>query len=516
MSNTKTIARNTGWFGLENVISNVITLFTSIAIARTLGPTKMAYIQYVAWIAWVVSTLGALGIPATTQKYMAEFLGMGDRGTARHIFFRTLLLQTGLATLATIGLVFWVLGDANAEYKLASVLVVLSIWPLTINSIPAQANVAMEEMARNLPASVISILFFFVSIAATLIFKWGVVGVGASMLLTRTIDFLIRFVPTLKHVLSWEKTYVQPPGLRERMISFSWQSVTSMLVAMVVWDRSEFVLLKHFCADINQIAFYSVAFNMADRLLITSSVFGAASGATIYAQYGRDKSRLASMTASSFRYLALSSIPVHFISCALAFPALLLLYGHKYEGAAMVVTLAPLLCMPKAFIGPVQYLLQSVERQSYIIFATIIAGALDIGVAWCLVRHHGAVGACIGSGVGQITAVGMMWAIGIYLYQLKLPWAQVAKITFCSLLAALTAHCVALRFPPLWAVLLGGTASVSVLLGLFYALRVLEPEDQDRFNILTGMLPKSLAGPADKIVSILIRPGLAGATPTNV
>ena len=233
MSNTKTIARNTGWYGLESVISNVVTLFTSIAIARTLGPTKMAYIQYVAWIAWVISTLGALGIPATTQKYMAEFLGMGDRGTARHIFFRTLLLQTGLATLVTIGLVFWVLGDANADYKLASVLVVLSIWPLTINSIPAQANVAMEEMARNLPASVISILFFFVSIAATLVFKWGVVGVGASMLMTRTIDFLIRFIPTLKHILSWEKAYVHPPGLRERMISFSWQSVTSMLLARI-------------------------------------------------------------------------------------------------------------------------------------------------------------------------------------------------------------------------------------------------------------------------------------------
>lgn len=516
MSNTKTIARNTGWFGLENVISNVVTLFTSIAIARTLGPSKMGYIIYVAWIASVVSTLGALGIPATTQKYMAEFLGMGDRGTARHIFIRTLLLQIGLATLATIGIVYWVLGDANKGYKLASVLVALSIWPQMINSVPAQANVAMEEMSRNLPASVISILFFFFSIAATVIFKWGIVGVGASMFFTRTLDFLIRLVPALKHILSWEKAHVHPPGLRERMVSFSWQSVASMIAALVVWDRSEFMLLKRFCADINQIAYYSVAFSMAERLLITSTVFGAASGATIYAQYGRDKSRLASMTASSFRYLALSSIPVHFISAALAFPALLLLYGHKYEGAAMVVTLAPLLCMPKAFIGPVQYLLQSVERQSYIIFATIIAGILDLGVAWYLIPRHGAVGACIGSGVGQITAVGMMWAVGIHLYHLKLPWLQVAKITFSSLAAAMTAHYIAMHLSPLRAILLGGSASLTVLFGLFYLLRVLEPEDHDRFNILTGMLPKSLAGPAEKVLSILIRPGFAGVAPTNV
>src|ERR1700744_897540 len=107
MSNTKTIARNSGWYGLETAINFVVTLFTSIAIARTLGPTKMGYIIYVIWISSVVSSLGAIGIPATTRKYMAEFLGGGDRGTARFIYTRTLLLQVTMATLVTAGLLFW-------------------------------------------------------------------------------------------------------------------------------------------------------------------------------------------------------------------------------------------------------------------------------------------------------------------------------------------------------------------------------------------------------------------------
>jgi O-antigen/teichoic acid export membrane protein len=516
MSNTKTIARNTGWYGLENVISAVVTLCTSIAIARTLGPSKMGYIIYVAWIASVVGSLGGLGIPATTQKYMAEFLGMGDQGTARHIYVRTLLLQMGLATLATGGIIFWVLGDANAEYKLASVLVVLSIWPLMVNFISAQANVAAEEMSKNLPASVISILVFFVAIVATVVFKWGVIGVGASILLTRLVDFLVRLFPTMKRILAWDKAYVHPPGLRERMIAFSWQSVASMIVAMIVWDRSEFFLLKHLCADIRQVAYYSVAFSMAERLLITSAVFGSATGATIFAQYGRDKSKLPAITASTFRYLALTSIPVHVIASALAFPALLLLYGNQYNGAAMVVTLAPLLCMPKAFIGPVQNLLQSAERQSYVILATVLAGIVDIGVAWYFIPLHGAVGACIGSGAAQVTAVGMMWAIGIHLYGVKLPWLQVAKITFASVLASLTAHYIALRLAPLWAILCGGSASLIVLFGLFYVMHVLEPEDRARFSILTAMLPKPIAVPVDKILSLMIHPGFSDVSPTKV
>ena len=516
MSNTKTIAKNTGWYGLESAISFVVTLFTSIAIARTLGPTKMGYIIYVIWIASVVSSLGGIGIPATTRKYMAEFLGSGDRGTARFIYYRTLLLQAGLATLATGGLVLWVLRDATGEYKLASVLVVLSIWPAMVNSISAQANVATEELSTNLPASVISILVFFIAVAATVVLKWGVVGFGASVLVTRLVDFLVRLFPTMKRILAWDTTHVYPWGLHRRMTSFAWQSVTSMIVALVVWDRSEFLLLKYLCPDIRQVSYYSVAFSMAERLLVSSAIFGSATGATIFAQYGRDKSKLPGLAASSFRYLALTSIPLHVISAALAAPALLVLYGNQYRGAAMVVTLAPLLCMPKAFIGPVQSLLQSTERQGYVILATVLAGIVDMGVAWYLIPAHGAVGACIGSGAAQVMAVGMMWAIGIHLYKVKLPWLQVAKIAFISVLASLTAHYIAVRLAPLSAILCGGSASLIVLFGLFYLMRVLEPEDHDRLNILAGMLPKPIAGQVDKFLSLLTRPEPKSATPTNV
>ena len=509
MSNTKTIAKNTGWYGLERLINAILTVCTSIAIARTLGPAKMGYIIYVSWIASMVGELGGLGIPATTRKYMAEFLGMGDRGTARYIFFRTLGLQAALATVVTGGLLVWVLRDAAGDYKLASALIVLSIWPAMVNSIPAQANVAAEEMSKNLPASSISILIYFAMIIATVVFHWGVVGVGASMLLMRLTDFLLRLFPTLTGVLLWETTHVQPVGLGNRMLSFAWQSVAIMIVEMVVWQRSEFILLKHLCADIRQVAFYSVAFSMAECLLISAQIFGSAAGATIFAQYGRDKSRLPSITASTFRYLALTSIPLHFIAAALAAPALLVVYGKQYVGAAMVVTIAPLLCLPKAFIGPIQGLLQSYERQTVIIFAMVLASIVDIGVAWYLIPAHGAVGACIGSGAAEITAIGLMWAIAIHLYEVKLPWVFLAKVLFISVAASLTAHYIAILLAPLLGILCGGSAAVAVLFGLLILMRALNPEDQERFNTLTASLPKRVSGPGNKALGLLCRPAFA-------
>jgi O-antigen/teichoic acid export membrane protein len=511
MSNTKTIAKNTGWYGLENAINSLLTLFTSIAIARTLGPEKMGYIIYVTWIASVVGDLGGLGIPTTTRKYMAEFLGMGDRGTARYIYWHTFLLQAVMASAVTAGLLFWVLSDAKGEYKLACALVVLSIWPSMVNAISAQANVASEQLSRNMPASAISISIYAMAILATVVFHWGVIGVGASMFVMRIIDFLVRLIPTMRHIFTWETTHVQPEGLGQRMFSFAWQSVAVMLVEMVVWQRSEFILLKHLCADIRQVSYYSVAFSMAERLLISASIFGSAASATVFAQYGRDKSRIPEITASTFRYLALTSIPLHCVAAALAAPALLLVYGHQYAGAAAVITLAPLLCLPKAFIMPVQTLLQSHERQGFVIGATVFAGIVDISVAWWLIgaRGEGAVGACIGSGAAEFTAVGLMWAIGIYLYKVKLPWALIAKVVFISAAASLSAAYIVARLSPLLGIIAGGSASLAILFTLLYAMRVLQPEDSSRLRALTGVLPQRISGPANKVIALLIRPAFA-------
>jgi O-antigen/teichoic acid export membrane protein len=258
---------------------------------------------------------------------------------------------------------------------------------------------------------------------------------------------------------------------------------------------------------------------MADQLLLAATIFGSAASVTIFVQYGRDKSRLPAITASTFRYLALITIPLHFVAVSLAVPALLLLYGRQFQDAAMVVMLAPLLCIFKAFIAPAQSLLQCSERQSFVIAATVLAGVADWGVAWWLIPAHGAVGACIGNGAAQAAAVVIMWAVAIHLYKVKLPWSQVAKIVFISVLASLAAHYIAkltehyiagqmtlLWVTQLWAVLCGGGASLIVLFGLFYWMRVLEPEDHDRLHTLAAMLPRPIAHPAEKFLLLLIRP----------
>ncbi|WP_035358858.1 polysaccharide biosynthesis C-terminal domain-containing protein [Edaphobacter aggregans] len=504
--NSKTIARNTAWYGLENLIGFVTSLITSIAIARTLGPAKMGYIIYVTWITGIVANLGSVGIPATTRKYMAEFLGASDYATSRFIYIRTLFIQASVAAVATLFAVVWVMRDAPPDYRVAALLLVLSVWPTMTNSVPAQANVAAENLSANLPASLVSTATYFILTMLAVVLHWGVIGIAFAMFSMRVLDFLVRIIPTTRRILAWDPGSAQPlPHLRARMMSFAAQSVMGMLLTLVVWDRSELFLLKHLTPDIRQLSFYSVAFNLAERLLLFPTIFAAATGASILAQYGRDRTKLPAMTAASARYIALISIPIHAIAVPLAAPALLVLYGKQYIGALLVASVAPLLCLPKAFLGPIQSLFESVDRQKFFLITTVIASFVDIGVAWYLIPAHGALGACIGSGAAQITAVGLMWAIAIRQYRIQLPWSFILKVIAISAAASLAAYGVAFRLPPLGGLIGGAITAIVVFLALAYLLKMLEPEDCDRFKVISNACPPALAAPVNYLLDRFTR-----------
>lgn len=511
--NSKTIARNTAWYGLENLIGFGTSLITSIAIARTLGPAKMGYIIYVTWLTSIVSSLGSVGLPETTRKYMAEFLGGGDYSTARFIYLRTFIIQTIVAVVATAGAVVWVFHDAPADYRIAALLLVLSILPAMSNFISAQANVASENLSANLPASLASTATYFILTLAAVFLHWGVTGIAFAMFAMRMADYLVRLFPTMRRVLSWDSGHAHPPAdLRARMMSFAAQSVMGMLLMIVVWDRSELFLLKHLSTDIRQVSFYSVSFGLAERLLLFPSIFAAAAGASMLAQYGRDRTRLPAMTAAAARYIALISIPIHVIAVPLAAPVLLVLYGKQYVGALVVATVAPLLCLPKAFLGPIQSLFESTDQQKYFIATTVIASAVDIAIAWYLIPTHGALGACIGSGAAQITAVGLMWATGIRQYHIQLPWGFISRLTVISVASSLAAWAVSRSLAPLPALIGGGVTAVVVFLGLAYVFKMLEPQDCIRFKTVSNALPKLVGNPINYLIDLFSRRMVASST----
>jgi O-antigen/teichoic acid export membrane protein len=252
--NSKTITKNSLWYGLETLSGLFLTVVTSIVIARAFGPEKLGYFLYLWWIAGIAGTLGGLGIPAATRKYMSEYFGRGQIGIAKTVFYRTLRLQTFIAAIVSLAglLAIWFFGDR--QYRTIGLFMIGSVFPFMVNSIAAGANTALEDLRANVPASLVSTGIFVAAVFSSLYFGWGLLGISIGLFTMRAAELVVRFMPLVKR-FSQHPAEPLDRTLSKRMFFFSGQSLILLLLGLIVWDRSEMVFLKHFCADIRQVAF---------------------------------------------------------------------------------------------------------------------------------------------------------------------------------------------------------------------------------------------------------------------
>src|ERR1700686_4545920 len=391
-SNAKVIGRNFIFMGLEVVITLVCTLLTTVVIARIIGPTRLGYFNLIFWLTSITCSVGSLGIPLTTFKYMGEFLGGGKKELARAVFFYNLWAQTVISSALTAISMVVVFTIVYPGYRLCSVLLVLSMVPNMITFVASQANSAAEDAALNTRGSFFGAIVYVIAVAVSLLLGWNLVGIAAGVLLYRTAELAVKIGPVLKSMKTVHRVPL-PVEIRKRMFTFSGLSTGLMILQIVIWDRSDIIFLKLLQPDIRQLAFFSVCFNVADRLMRIPQTFANALSATQMAEYGRDKERLFKLTSKASTYVLLGALPILIGLACIGGPFVRVMYGPQYLPAIPVFIVVALLSIPRAILTPAQTLLYSAEDLGFILKWGYVAAAINILLDLALIPGHGALGA---------------------------------------------------------------------------------------------------------------------------
>lgn len=214
--NAKLIGRNFIFMGLEVVITLVCTLLTTVVIARVIGPTRLGYFNLVFWLTSITCSVGSLGIPLTTFKYMGEFLGGGQKELARAVFFYNLWAQTVIACVLTVIGMIAVFTLVDPAYRVCSILLVLSMVPNMITFVPSQANSAAEDAALNTRGAFVGAIVYVVAVAVSLLLGWNLVGIAAGVLLYRSAELAVKTVPVLESMKSVPRVPVPREIRRDR------------------------------------------------------------------------------------------------------------------------------------------------------------------------------------------------------------------------------------------------------------------------------------------------------------
>jgi O-antigen/teichoic acid export membrane protein len=507
-SNTRTIASNSFWNGLEMVCSVVVAFATSVPMARVIGPERMGYYNYVQWLVNLGGMVGLLGIPGATRKYMAEYLGAGKPEIARAVFRATLKLQTMIASaIVAVGLsaVLW---GAPSDYRWISFFLVLSLWPGMVASIPSQANVAGERMAFNTAGSLASYVVNIAAVTISLLLGWNLLGIAIGVLALRAVDCGVRLFLVYRW-LGNVRAVPLPADVKRKMTTFSGFNLALMILNMIVWDRSDIVFLRHLVRDPAQISFFSGAFNLIERVQAIPLAFGSAALATIQAQYGRDRLELPKVVSNALWYGFVCSTPLLIGLAAMSAQVIPFLYGAKYMPAIPVLAVAALLAIPKCLVAPAWSLMEAETLQGFLVCWLIFCAIVNIGLDILFIPRLEAMGAAIANGIAQLLLpLGLVWRVHS-LFPLTFRWGATARLLLSGGVMAAVVLAIASRFPAWWGMAVEVVLGAAVFMLCMRLAHVLRGDDRQRLLLLETLLPKPLRSSFTWVVLFLAPAGRA-------
>jgi len=502
VSNSQTIARNSFWFGLELLFNISAAFLTSVIVARVIGPARLDQFNYVAWLTNITTALGTVGLPMTTRKFMAECLNRGEPGVARAIYAASLELQILIAGGLTLLAVLVVVLAEGPAHRLVSLLLVANMAPRMIGLVPSQANNAAEMMKGNTKAALTGGVLNTGLVLFGLWIGWGLVGVASSLVVGTAVETVLK----LRNVRTWLR--LVPPAtipleMKKRMFSYSGQGLVLMALNVVVWDRSDLIILRTLNHHVGQVTFFSIAFNLTERILMIPQAFALPLGATMMAQYGRGEERLRQLTLSGAKYAFLLALPLLAGIACLSGPATLLLYGRAYQPMIPVLAIAAVLAIPKSLVAPPTLLLQTYENQGYLIAVGSVCAALDILLDVLLTPSHGAAGAAVANGVAQTAAAIAIWYRARRAFRLHLRWRGFGRIALSSIAMAGAVLAVGHRIAGYGGMFASVAAGAAVWMGMLRLTGAIDQEDGQRFMHIGRILPEGVRPIYNRFVSLV-------------
>jgi O-antigen/teichoic acid export membrane protein len=443
---TRALVRNTAWHGLVTVVGLGSGLAMSVLLARGLGPDRMGDYAYVTWAWTTLDAVATLGFAVATARYTAAMLARGDTGAAAGLTRHLLRRQAMSTTLVVAVAVPLILAAASPALRWPLLVVTLSLFPMTIESIYTHALFGAQRYDVTTRVSTLKMAVQLAVAAGVL-----ALGLGVSGLVTAIAATLVGSCLLLRRAV--RNVYPDPPAdvdaptrldMRGYLVSLSLVTVLDT----VVWDRSE-VFFLGLWGDARDIAFYSLAFGLATRAMIVPEIAVGALLPAFSALHGAgNRAEFAAVYRTALRYVAAAGALVAALTAALAAPIIALLYGDAYAPAA--VLLGPLagVALVSALRQVAWAALPALGDRRSALTATAVAAVVNLALAAWLIRVYGAPGAVAANAAGQLLATAWVFVALARRHGCRFPGRVVVTIGAAAIGAFIVTHLVAATSTP--------------------------------------------------------------------
>jgi O-antigen/teichoic acid export membrane protein len=495
-SRARRIARNTV-FNVGTGMVQAAALFVSgVLVARFLGPVDTGLYALVNFAVVIVVTLGASGLNFAGAKFVGQHDVEETHGEVRSIaaFVVRAGLVTALVLAGVLAALSGVLADLFDQPRSASLFVLgaLVSVPMTLTRVVAGPLQGLQRQAVFLPLALVQGVLLVGGTLAVLM-----LGGGLTELLLVQLGMSV--VVLALHLLALrsgrpERSPARLGAMRRRMLSYG-AAVTGMAaVDLVVWQRSEIVLLGAF-RDPDEVAFYSIAFAMAEALqqTVPAALSLALFPALSRAFASGDRLFMSSAYRQSIRVTALVTLPVAVAGALLARAAIETVYGAEFLDAAIALQIL----LFSAAAGRIGFSFSSVlyaaDRERLMLALSSGWMVLNVALGLVLIPAHGVVGAAVANASVQLAAIALAPFIIARLFGLGFPTSALLRaIAACVPLALAVGAVVLMVDSPGTTLVVGAIAAVpAYVAGLLVSGALTDDE-----RAIVGARARRLAGRA--------------------
>ncbi|HXF30983.1 MAG TPA: polysaccharide biosynthesis C-terminal domain-containing protein [Solirubrobacterales bacterium] len=393
------VLRGSFWNVASTILPQLFVLVMSVVAARFLGPEDMGRQSFIAFIALSATSLFGGGIAATLMRYVGEMLGGGRPGVARDLAgwgwgLASIWAAIGTAVMVGTGLLG---ATPQAAWILAGVGAGLGI----LQSIPNAVLVGAQEWRR---ASMVGLVTGTIGVPLVI----GVLAAGGGIAGMFAVDVLIVGANLIwsgslsRGVL--QRLAERPerdPQVRHAANVYARWALLSVLLATIVFKRSEFFFLNHYATD-HDIAIYSISFaavyaitTLTESLVQTllpafATLFGGGHRERI--EFGFDRAQ---------RLVMMTALPLTAATVALGPEALALVYGRQFSETGQIVQILAIGIPLLALMNLAHAFMIGLGRVKTVLAVDGTAAVVNLSLAFLLIPAHHTVGAALANLIGQ-------------------------------------------------------------------------------------------------------------------
>jgi len=496
------IFKNSVWNLILFVIQGVTGLAMSILIARYLGPELMGEYSYVIWLIGIISLVISLGLPNAITKFLSELMGSEDKAHANIIYATLLQLQFIIAIAVSIILILLFYCNLLPDRKHYYLIAFLSLVPVCMSAFLTAAFQGLQNFR------IISIVGSGTSLLQTALvvlcikLDAGIMGLIAVLLIGGLIQTLILLKST-NLVLDFTGWLKIPKKLRDNVARYSLHVYWTILLSMIVWQKSEIFFLKMYSTS-EAIAFYSIAFNTVMILTTLASLFAAVIFPVLSNFHGAGYTQgVQNIYAKSIKAVIIFYLPLCICFIATAKPLVVLMYSAEYIAVYPLLIIMVVSAMFSALGIIFANVILAVNRSDVQAKYVTLQAAVTIVLDFVLIPPFGATGAAVANSAVRIASF-FVW---LWIVQMQLgfsfPWKEVCRCIVPAIPLAFILWALGSYYPDSMGIVLVFLAALVIYPVLLCVFKTITGDDmrivKEVATILPGPYEKRVSGFVDKL-----------------